>query len=450
MKKIKIIIIIGIVLLNVLVGYMLSQGVIGDTDKYNDTLAQARAYAEKELCEKAINEYMDALSIEDSVELRTEIIGVYEKAVEIGEFTSTYEMFEQVNSLVERYSENSYVYEYACEFLYKYEKYEECADFLMQAQKLEVSSDKLNEITEKVRYKYTKVYAMYSDVSPEYDNMYLTVSDGIYSFLNDECGNEISYNYTYASSFSEGYAFVKSLRPDGTEDSYIIDKNNVRQAYIEGAETSSGIGKAKDTDNKDILLLACKVGDVYSYYDINGNKVFGEYAFAGRFRNNVAAVKDSDGNWLIIDGSGSTISDTVFSDVVLNEFDECAPKGVIFAAIDGVYYLYDLTVTQIGDFSCDEAKAFVDDYAAYRAGGFWGYVGTDGSIIIGPQYEDAKSFSNGVGAVKTGERWYLINYTNQNILEETFEEIKYVSDKGICFVKTGGYWSYIRMFYTGN
>ena len=256
MKKNKVFIILGIILLNVLVALMIFKGVVNDTNKYDETLAQARAYSEQELCVKAISEYEKVLAIEDTVDLRIELISVYEKAVEIGEISSTYDMFEQLNILIEKNSKNPYAYEYACESLYKYEKYEECSKYLTKAQELELTSDKLTEVAKNMEYKYTKVYCMYNEVLPEYDEMYVARSEGMYSFLSSSGAEEISNNYTYASSFSEGYAFVKSLRPDGTEDSYLIDKDAVRQVYFPDVETSSGVGKAKNAEEKDILLLA--------------------------------------------------------------------------------------------------------------------------------------------------------------------------------------------------
>ena len=66
-----------------------------------------------------------------------------------------------------------------------------------------------------------------------------------------------------------------------------------------------------------------------------------------------------------------------------------------------------MNAKKIGNFSCDGAKAFVDEYAAFKQGDLWGFVDSKGKIIIKPQYEDAKSFSNGMGAVKLADGWKL-------------------------------------------
>lgn len=450
MKNNKILIIVGILFLNLLVVYMVGQSLLGKSSQYEVTLAEARTYAEQELCAKSIEKYNEAILTKDTLDTRLEMIAVYEKGIDIGEFTNTYDVVTSVTSMVDMYRNEPAAYEAACDLFLKYDKYEECAKILMQARDLDVTSEKINEVLGKVRYQYVKTFGMYTDVYPEFDDTYTVASNGTYTFLNAEASPELDGNFTYASSFSEGYAFAKSPYTDGTEKSIIINKKGERQAYLEGVESSSGVGKAVNADGKEVLLLAGKVGDKYKYYDVNGKEVFGEYAFAGRFRNNVAAVMESEGKWKLIDGTGKSISAKTFTDVVLNEFDECSPKGFIIAKEGNKYHIYDLKLKQIGDFSCDGAKAFVDDYAAFKDGENWGFVGTDGKVVIEAQYEDAKSFSNSMGAAKINGAWNFINPQNEVVIQETFEDVNYLNSKGICFVKIDGYWSYLKMYYTGK
>ena len=183
---------------------------------------------------------------------------------------------------------------------------------------------------------------------------------------------------------------------------------------------------------------------------MDGKKLFGDYKFAGRFRNNIAAVQEKDGKWKLINAAGSTVIDKSFSDVVLNEFDECAPLGYIFVKDGEKYRLYDYKMNRIGKFECDGAKAFAGGYAAFKSGDLWGFVDTEGKVVIEPQYEDAKSFSGSLGAIYGGGAWRLINSKGEVKINETFEDVGYMSDNGICFVKTKGYWSYLKFFYTGK
>lgn len=455
MKNNKFLIIISVILLNVLVVYVVGQSLLGKSSQYDKMLAEARSFAEQELCSKSIAKYNEALLTKDTLDVRLEMLDVYRKGIEIGEFTNTYDIFTSVTTMVDLYREMPKVYEAACEMLLEFEKYEECADILMKARDLHVTSDKISEYRNMVKYKYTKYFSMYTNVTPVFDGIYTVETNGEYSFLNSEVSSAVSGTFSYASSFANGYAFVKKQTADANgetteERAFIINKNGERQSYLDGVEMSSGVGLAKNEKGDEILLVAGKKDKTYEYYDINGKKIFGEYQFAGRFRNNVAAVKEGDGKWKLINGQGKEIVQTAFEDIVLNEFDECAPKGFIFAKVDGQYHLYDLKGKQIGDLSCNGAKCFVDDYAAIMLNGVWGYVDTSGDIVIQPEYDDAKSFSNGMGAVLIGSSWHFINPQNEFVIEETFEDVGYLSDDGICFVKKDNYWSYLKTYYTGK
>lgn len=450
MKNNKPLIIIGVILLNVIVIFIIGQSLLGKASSYDLKVAEARGYAEQELCSKAITAYEEAIVMKDTLDLRLEMIDVYKKGIEIGEFVNTYNVITAVTSAVDAYRTTPKVYEAACDLFLQYGKYEDCAKILMQARDLHVSSDKISEFREKVRYQYTKYFAMYSNVLPENNEMYTVETEGNYTFLNNEASPNVKGGYTYASSFSNGYAFVQTVDAEGKSRSFVINKSGERQIYINEAETSSGVGKGKDKDGNELLLLACKVGNTYSYYGMNGKKLFGEYQFAGRFRNNIAAVQEKDGKWKLINATGSTITDKTFTDVILNEFDECAPHGFIFVKEGEKYHLYNHKMERIGNFECDGAKAFAGDYAAFKSGELWGFVNTEGKIIIEAQYEDAKSFSGSMGAIYGGGTWRFINSKGEVVIKESFEDVGYMSESGICFVKTKGYWSYLKFFYTGK
>lgn len=451
MKNNKVLIIIGIIFLNIVAAYMIGQSLMGKTTQYEQTLIDARGFFEQELCSRSIEKYNEAVMSKDTLEVRLEMLDVYEHGIDIGEFTKTYDIYASVTSMVDYYREIPLAYEEACEFFLKYNRYEECAQILMQARDLEVTSEKIEQYRSQIRYRYTLYYSMYEELLPLYNDAYRVKTGEVYSYLSAEASPISAGEYLVASSFSEGYAFVKKIHPDTAEErGFIIDKTGARHVYLDGVESSSGVGKAQDAEGKTIYLLSCKIGDRYKYYDINGKEMFGDYLFAGRFRNNVAAVMVEEGKWKLINGTGTPITDQVFADVILNEFDECAPKGWIFAKVGNQYHLYDWQANRIGSFTCDYAKAFVDDYAAFQKDGMWGYVDTQGNVIIEPHYADAKSFSYTMGGVQIDGSWQFINAKDELVIEESFEDVDFLSEKGICFVKKDGYWSYLKMFYTGR
>lgn len=448
MKNNKILVIIGVVLMNLLVVFMIGQNLMGKDSKYDVTLQEARDLVQRELYSRAITVYSDAVTIEPSVELYLEMIETYKKGIESGEFTHVGSVLNDVADYTLVFPKSVELYEAVCQLMLDYEEYEDCAELLKQTQGSRLYSDKLTELIEQLRYKYDLNYSMYTQVLPESGGMYVAEKEGVYSYLSNTAASELNDGYAFATGFNSGYAYVRIMSPDGTEKHIIINEEGERQAYLKDIETSSGVGAGWDANDKTVLLLACKANQRYSYYDLNGEKLFGDYAFAGRFRNNVAAVMESEGKWKLIDSTGTPIVDKTFTDVVLNEFDECAPKGVIFAKENGKYSMYNPYGEKIGSFNCDGAKTFVDSYAAFKQGEQWGFVDTQGNVVIQPQYRDAKSFSNKMGAVLTENGWVCISPENQIVIEEVFEDVLYLTDSGICFIKSEGFWSCLEMYYT--
>lgn len=450
MKNNKVLIIIAIILLNVLAICIIGQSLMSNISEYDAFVNEGKAYYEKELCSKAIDSYNEALAIEDTIELRLEMLNVYDKGMNIGEFTDNGGIIDLLADTLELYRENNVAYETACKYYISFGMYEECAEALMKARDLNVSSDAITEYREQVRYKYESKYSMYETLLPCCDGFYTATIDNEYIHLNEDSSRHSSNSYLFLSPMSDGYAFAKAAYPNGETRNFLINQEGQRQLYVDDIEASSGVAKVTDANGEDTYLLSGKVGDKYKYFDISGKEVFGEYLFAGRFRNNVAAVKEAEGKWKLIDPTGKAIVDTAFTDVILNELDECAPKGIIIANDGSGYHLYNHKGEKIGDFTCDEAKAFVDSYAAFKSGEKWGFVDMEGKVVIEAQYDDAKSFSNKLGAVKTGALWSLINPKGEVVSEETFEDVDYLNSKGFCFIKNGGHWSSLEFYYTGE
>lgn len=435
MKNNKLLIIVAIILLNVLAVTMITGSLFSGNSEYEEAIAKARGLYEDNLCGKAIAQYKKVLEIDDTIEARTEMISTYKKGLENGEFTNMYEVNSQVFAVVDYHRNEAAAYEYAAQFFFDVEEYGNCVTVLKQAEHEEISSAKLTELTDNVKYKYSLAYAMYSEVKPVFDGKYAIREGDSYRYLNTKVSSTVGSDYVYASSFSEKLAFVKK---DGY--SFLVDEAGVRQAYFnDSIVRSSGVGSG---------LLSCLEDDVYKYYDINGKYKFGEYKFAGRFRNNIAAVQTAADEWYLIDPQGNKLFEKKFEDIVLNEHDECAARGVIFAKTDGKYSMYDLELNQIGDLQCDDACPFVTEgYAAFEKNGKWGFVDDKGKVVIEPKFDAAKSFSNGLAGVKKGKTWSFIDTKGDIVIEGQFEDVDYMNEEGICFVKSEGYWTYMSLYY---
>jgi hypothetical protein len=425
-----------LILLNVLAVATLVPNLSQKDTSYEDTLNEARKLKKKNLCVRAIGTYNEILSIEDTLPVRLEMVEVYVNGLENGEYQSLYTIKDFMFQTIEKYPAIENPYEIAGEFFYENQLIEDYIIVLKQAKKLGVHSKKLEELTDRIRYQYRSGQSMYTDVYQS-ETGYFTYAGSTYGFLKPNMSSAIGHNYKFAAPFSGGYAFVKT-----DELTLLISENGTRQAYFDNKiKSSSGVGNG---------LLACLVGEKYKYYNLEGEYAFGDYLFAGRFRNNIAAVEDEAG-WHLINSNQTLLSNEIYEDVKLNKLDDCTANGIVFVKKANEYHMLDLNLKPINNFKCDDVDPFVtDEWAAFSSKGKWGFVDKTGKVQIEAQYDCAKSFSNGFAGVKKGDKWVFINSEKKTVIDEGFDDVDYFNSRGYCFVKRDEYWSNIALYYTEN
>ena len=227
-KNNKPLIIIGVILLNILVVFMTVQAISG---LGNQTLKQAREYAQQDLCSKSIEKYNEVIAEKDKLSTRIEMATVYDRGLTTGEFTSIYDVATFLEQSIDKYKTEPEMYEISCDILLRYNQYETCAKLLMQARDMKVTSDKIEEYRNTARYKYLKNFSMYSNVFSESYGTYLVDSDSEYSFVKTDMTALINQTFSYATSFCDKYAFVQTTDDEGAVSSFVIDTKGVRQCY---------------------------------------------------------------------------------------------------------------------------------------------------------------------------------------------------------------------------
>ena len=65
-----------------------------------------------------------------------------------------------------------------------------------------------------------------------------------------------------------------------------------------------------------------------------------------------------------------------------------------------------------------------------------GDVDADGKVQIKAKYDEAKSFSNGLGAVCKDGKWGYINEDNTLVIDYQFDDASYFSDEGSTLVSS--------------
>ena len=79
----------------------------------------------------------------------------------------------------------------------------------------------------------------------------------------------------------------------------------------------------------------------------------------------------------------------------------------------------------------------------FERDGKWGYLGPDGRVAIGPIYEDAAEFSEGLAAVRLEGVWSFIDTSGDTVIDCRRYETVQSFHEGLAAVKRNGLWGYI-------
>ena len=224
------------------------------------------------------------------------------------------------------------------------------------------------------------------------DGVILVVTaDGLYGYLDTDGEWLIEPEYTYAEPFKNGYAVA---RIDGKMG--IIDEEGnwiVEPAY-----------KRIIYDGYDAFFATESEDDAYRLFDLDNNRLnellFDEIECYG-FDGELCSKKDCDtGLWGFVNISGEYVIEPQYDDVhgfyngVAVVIDNKSEKRAYI----------DKKGNFITDYIFDAANGFSKEgIASVEVDGKWGYIKSDGSWLLEPQFEDADSFSNGYAAVKLSE-----------------------------------------------
>ena len=428
-------IIVLIVVLMALALFVAIPATFSESNTYNKNLNDARKYAEDNLCVLAIESYKKALSEKDSLGVELELCEAYSNGVENGEITNKYSVISFFNDLISKYHKNYEVYDAALSFHLKREDYQSAANTVLEADKARISSEAITQAKSELKTKYKIQYAVLFEAKRSAQGTFVVKDSSLYYAYDENFQKVFDQGYEYLSSFINGYSLAKK-----NGKTFLLNNEGIRQAYFDDEITSAtGVGSN---------MIACEKDKKYSYYSLEGEKLFGEYEFAGRFKDSIAPVRTGQG-WQVIDESGHPVNDEVFEDIKLGGSDECCCGGVVFAKKSGKYYMYDSSLSKISDESFDDCDVFIEDggLAAVKFGDKWGFIDSTGKIIIEADFDTAKSFSNGLAAVNKGKECFFIDKSGEKIIVGKFVEGNYFNENGLCMVKNETFWQPITRYY---
>lgn len=277
----------------------------------------------------------------------------------------------------------------------------------------------------KLKGSYTELYCRYDEMGEIVNDSMVVKRDGLYGIIDDKGQEIIETKYEEIHPFSED-GFALARKEDGTY--MYIDRDGQTR-------------KVPDTIYKELGIIsseraAASKDGKYGYLDEDMEPV-------GKFTwNELTGIKGStgagkkDGKWVLVNKKGEAKGDQKYHDVIKDENGFCSNQKCIFVKDKKGYHLISSKEKRIGKLNFDDAKAFTEDgYAAVCRDGKWGFVDSDGELVIDYTYEDAESFRNGLAAVYADGLWGYIDTDGKMIITPRFLAATHFSKAGTAAVK---------------
>jgi tetratricopeptide (TPR) repeat protein len=397
--------------------------------EYAGYLNEARKYAESGIVVDAVDNYLKALELKDGFDVRLE---VGEVLIENDQFDEAVKWGED---LAEGYPHNAKAYEYIMKLYYDNENYSSFFKEYDVLKKRDVSSKDVEKMAKAIEYTYFNTDS-YDDVKLFAEGYCAVADEDVWGYVNEWGAQATGLQYQSAGTFSG------ELAPITTADNsaYFINKSGKKKFVAPADAKAKILGPIVDQ------VYTVNDGAVWNIYSEDGKKLAGGFDEISSYSDGSFAAKKGDG-WSIIDKAGKTLSKDTYEEICTNENGVAVSHARVFAIRDGDVVLLDATGKVVKKTGFEKAMPFVDDsYAAVLENGAWGFVDKSGKFAIEPQYEEARSFSNGFAAVKKFGKWGFINVENKMLIEPVFEDAKDFSSEGSVFVRQGDNWTLLRLY----
>lgn len=393
-----------------------------DQRSFEQSIKTAEDYFDRGLYQLSIKEYKNALKYKKEKGIYDDMFKAYDERLK--EDDSIYDDYVSAVDKACNALEGNVEFTIKLANLYlEKEDYESAYNVLDNAEKSNLSNDDLDLLYKKVKYSYVISDETYSDVSPYISGNYAVKDKGLIGAIDANGTETIKAEYKYLSPAGEDGIRLY----DNSKDIRLIDSNNVVQGIIRDKNVIfSGIY------SEDRISIFSD--GVYGYCNKLGDFMFGGFDYASMFVNGRAAVQ-KDNKWYFINKKGKQTGKKEFKDIRINNDGSYIQDNIIIADDGNGYRFYDENLKTKNDFKCDNIDVYTkDNLIAFSKDGDWGFTDSDGNVKIKPQYEMAKSFSNGLAAVCKDGKWGFINNNNELVTDYIFADIDYLNSEGSCMV----------------
>ena len=350
----------------------------------------------------------------------------YETALEINKTINTYSDYVKYYISLENYKDaidvaermkndfpkNSEAYDLLMSIYEKTKDYSELFNIYDETVSKNINSASIDEIYEANEFEFYDYNKRYTSVKDQTEGYYAICNEkGLWGYASASGSRVVDCKYKYAGGFSSGMAPVI----DENDNLYYINSEGGKKFIFDSQENYDYLGMMVNG------MYVVGYNGKYAYYNTEFKKLHGDYDYAGTYNNGTAAVKKGS-DWYLIDESGKIISDK-YSKIITDENDIACKNERVVAFKDGEYYLLNAKgrVVLKTDFD-DIAIIDSDNLIAYKKGEKWGFCNLNGVTVIKPQYDNAKSFSNGLAPVCMNNKWGYITEKGNVVIDYQFAE----------------------------
>lgn len=435
MKKYKFLVPILLVVVFVLSAYTLYTTKNGEIRKYQKYIDVARSKREQGIQTDAEENYKAALGMKPSLELYLEIGEFYSECRNTGGYIDTDTAIEWGERILKKYPKEKAGYEFLLNIYMEADDYVSCFKLADKMGRKQVVSKSFTEKMQTIEYSFFLADSQYIDVGIYSGGLCPVRVKEKWGYVNASGKKIIPNEYMKAGYFSGELAPV--VGADGS--AYYIDGTGNKKKVI-----------VNIPDVKELGLLSNGIfplfnGNTWGFYNGNEELLFGGYTEVSALGNGAAAVKQAE-KWMLINAEGNRISDKTYDGAVMDEKRIVCRNGRIFVYNNDCCYMLDSSGNVIGK-KFEDARIFNDEtYAAVKIDGKWGFIDKNGEVKIKPQFEDARSFSNGFAAVKSNGKWGFINGKGTLVIEFRFDGAKDFTSSGSVFVLQGENWQLLRLY----
>ncbi len=420
------------ILLSVLFGLLLVGGWYSQFSKnyqvnreYNSYVNRGDEKYERTLYQEAIENYQAAFNLKESQKVMDKLLQTYEKFYdETGSNATRSAWIQKLDEACSVYPNVSQYWEDEIELCIEAEDYDKALTVCKKAYSEGISTEKYIELKNQVKYSYSEKTEYYSEYRNAVNGYFIAAIGSAWRWITGD-GEDYSDDYVNLGYIGEDTYFL--CETEGGEICF-YDLDGVKRGIV--TKDISDFGMYSEG------YCSVKYGDDFAFVDLEGEVLKDKLEECGSFQNGKAPIKLEDGTWEMLARDGICemldVEQIVYDYAGRYDFD-----GVVIVKAGGKYQFWDANLEkQINEFSCNNIDIpTADKIVAYEdENGKWGYVDYNGKVVIEPQYEQAKSFSNGLAAVMIDGKWGYIDKNNNMVVECQYLDGGYLSEQGACFV----------------